>query len=350
MAAVGQALTPVLIAVSVSEHSHLVGVGEPMRMAMSEGDAPAALTRAGTAKSRNTPPTTLTEEAPLKPSTTATEAPAEFGPYERSWNRRDCIVYALGVGAGTDELAYTTDTTRTQPQQVIPTFLINQGVGGRGFRQEWIGNPHRTVHAGHRLVIHSSIAPNGTVATAGRVVEVVPKGSGRLVTVEWETHDAGTGIAVATNTISYFVREPIEDGSSAPSAYTLGREVPSTEPDVEVSESTLPTQALLYRCSGDPNVIHTDPEVARAAGFAGPILHGLCTLGFSARAVLRSFCDGQTARFRGVECRFVAPAYPGDTLITSLWRGADGVSFRTSNQHGAVLLDKGFVVLGEVSS
>jgi len=278
------------------------------------------------------------------------QAPTEFGPYERSWNRRDCIIYALGVGAGTEDLAYTTDSTRSHPQQVIPTFLINQGIGGRGFRQEWIGNPHKTVHAGHRLVIHGRIAVSGTVETAGRIVEIVPKGSGRLVTVEWASHDATSRELLATNTVSYFVREPSENGDSAPSAYALGRDVPETDAECEVAETTLPTQALLYRCSGDPNVIHTDPEVARAVGFKAPILHGLCTLGFAARAVLKEYCEGNTQLFRGVECRFVSPAYPGDTLITSLWRVNDGVSFRTRNQDGVVLLDKGFAALGEVAS
>ena len=278
------------------------------------------------------------------------ETPTEFGPYERSWNRRDCIVYALGVGAGTDELAYTTDTTRRHPQQVIPTFLINQGVGGRGFRQEWIGNPHRTVHAGHRLVIHAPIDPVGSVRTAGRIVETVAKGSGRLVTVEWVSHAAESGVLVSTNTISYFVREPIADGASQQSRYALGRDVPAEPAHDEVSQLTLPTQALLYRCSGDPNVIHTDPEVAQAVGFKAPILHGLCTLGFAARAVLSAFCDGDIRLFRSVECRFVSPAYPGDTLTTSLWSVDGGVAFQTRNQEGTVLLDRGFVGIGEMPS
>lgn len=176
----------------------------------------------------------------MLPSTTEErQTPTEFGPYERSWSRRDCIIYALGVGAGTDDLAYTTDSTRSHPQQVIPTFLINQGIGGRGFRQDWIGNPYRTVHAGHRLVIHGRIAVSGSVETTGRIVETVPKGSGRLVTVEWASHDSASRELLATNTISYFVREPSENGDSVPSAYALGRDVPDTDPDGEVAETTL---------------------------------------------------------------------------------------------------------------
>ncbi|WP_179276882.1 MaoC family dehydratase [Rhodococcus sp. RS1C4] len=271
----------------------------------------------------------------------------EFGPYDRSWNKRDCIIYALGVGAGIDELAYTTDTTRWAPQQVIPSFLINQGIGGRGFRQEWIGDPKRTVHAGHRLVIHSPISAIGAVKTSGHVVETIPKSSGRLVTVVWESRDAESNVLVASNTIAYFVREPDANSASVESRFALGRRVPDCAPSAEVSEQTLTTQALLYRCSGDPNLIHTDPEVARAVGFKGPIMHGLCTLGFATRAILKTFCAGDTQSLRSIECRFAAPAYPGDTLTTALWRTEDGVAFRTRNQDGVVLLDLGHVALAE---
>ncbi len=269
----------------------------------------------------------------------------EFGPYERQWSRRDSIIYALGVGAGTDELQYTTDSTAKRPQQVIPTFMINQGVGGRGFQQSWIGEPNLTVHAGHRLVLHASVAAEGSVQTEGRITEVSPKRSGRLVTVEWQSHNTTAGQLVCENTISYFVREPVPAGMSRPSRYVIGRPVPGAPPTEKITESTLATQALLYRCSGDPNVIHTDPEVAKAVGFKGPILHGLCTLGFAARAILSTVCDGDPGVFRSVECRFVSPGYPGDTLTTSIWHVPGGASFRTSNQDGTVLLDRGFVAI-----
>ncbi len=130
--------------------------------------------------------------------------------------------------------------------------------------------------------------------------------------------------------------------ASQPSRYEIGADIPDRVPDEQVTDQTLPIQALLYRCSGDANIIHTDPSAARSAGFPGPILQGLCTLGFAARALLRTVCAGDTNRFAAVDCRFVSPGFPGYALTTSMWRLApDRVAFRTVSQTGGVLIDRG---------
>ena len=43
-------------------------------------------------------------------------------PYQ--WTDRDTMLYALGVGAGTDDLSFTTDNSHDIAQQVLPTFAI----------------------------------------------------------------------------------------------------------------------------------------------------------------------------------------------------------------------------------
>jgi acyl dehydratase len=89
------------------------------------------------------------------------------------------------------------------------------------------------------------------------------------------------------------------------------------------------TVAELYRLNGDYNPLHADPAVAREAGFARPILHGLCTLGIAGHALLRSCCDYDPGRMRSLTLRFSAPVFPGETLRTEMWRDGDVVSFRT---------------------
>ncbi|MFW5739587.1 MAG: MaoC family dehydratase, partial [Myxococcota bacterium] len=106
--------------------------------------------------------------------------------------------------------------------------------------------------------------------------------------------------------------------------------VPEREPDFRVEQKTLEEQALLYRLSGDTNPLHADPAVAAKAGFdRGPILHGLATLGFAARAVVSATCEGDADRLKFLHGQFRRPVWPGDTLATDGWREDNRVVYQT---------------------
>ena len=105
---------------------------------------------------------------------------------------------------------------------------------------------------------------------------------------------------------------------------------------------TRPEQALLYRLSGDRNPLHADPGFAARGGFRRPILHGLCTYGFTGRALLHTLCGSDPARFLSMFGRFTRPVLPGDTLVVSIWRDGEGTAlFRTATEDGTVVIDRG---------
>ena len=124
-----------------------------------------------------------------------------------------------------------------------------------------------------------------------------------------------------------------------------GAPVPSCEPDEVVSYATRSDQALLYRLSGDRNPLHSDPAFAKRAGFDRPILHGLCTYGFTGRALLHAVCGSDPARFGAMRARFSRPTMPGDTLSISVWDIGDSARgtyrFRTETQRGETVIDGG---------
>ena len=60
--------------------------------------------------------------------------------------------------------------------------------------------------------------------------------------------------------------------------------------------------------------------MARAAGFERPILHGLASYGLVARALLRQCAENNPARLCALDIRFTSPVYPGETLVTEIWR------------------------------
>jgi len=107
-------------------------------------------------------------------------------------------------------------------------------------------------------------------------------------------------------------------GSRGPNQPNI--EIPKSNPDVVEKFRTAPNQAEIYRLSADYNPLHVDPEFAAAAGFKAPILHGLCSFGFSARAILKHFCNNDPKNFKAISVRFITPVYPGETLVIEMWR------------------------------
>lgn len=258
-------------------------------------------------------------------------------PVQASWTERDCMLYALGVGSGTDELEFCTE----KDQRVLPTFAVIPAMRGMG-AVAVLGDVNfaMIVHGEQGITLHRDLPVNGTAVVAGRVVAIWDKGSGAVVEVESDGRTTG-GEPLFSGRSSIFIRgEGGFGGERGPSG--LRYPVPEREPDVVTTVQTRPDQALLYRLSGDMNPLHSDPDFAALAGFDRPILHGLCTYGFTGRALLHEVCGRDPSRFGSMDARFSAPVYPGDALTVSIWKIDDGTwSFRTARQTGDVVLDGG---------
>jgi acyl dehydratase len=270
-------------------------------------------------------------------------------PAERSWSSTDCILYALGVGGGAldptgFELEFTTENSADVTQKVLPTFASIVGAG-RGSRAS-IGtfDPAMLVHAEQSIVLHGAIPTEATVRTTSTLTSIYDKGSGALVRFEAVSVDGQSGEPLFSTGAGLFIRgEGGFGGDRGPSS--KADPLPSRAPDEVVSYATRPDQALLYRLSGDRNPLHSDPVFAKRAGFDRPILHGLCTYGFTGRALLHALCGSDPERFRSMYGRFSRPTYPGDTLTISIWVDGTSARFRTENQRGETVIDHGTVEL-----
>jgi acyl dehydratase len=263
-------------------------------------------------------------------------------PTEVSWTSKDALLYAVGVGAGVDELAYTTENTANTPQQVLPTFPVVIGFGRAAGAMANIGtfNPAMLVHGMQGVTIHQPLPVEGKATVVSRVTGVWDKGKAAVVVTEAEaTMD---GQPLYTTTMSAFIRgEGGWGGDRGPSGPQ--NVPPERAPDHQVTYQTSPDQALVYRLSGDRNPLHSDPSFAAAGGFDRPILHGLCTYGFTGRALLHTLCGSESARFKGMEGRFSSPVIPGEALTISIWNTGDGEAVFTTAVGDRVVIDQGKV-------
>ena len=260
-------------------------------------------------------------------------------PASRSWSSKDALLYAVGVGAGTDELAFTTENTRDTPQRVLPTFAVIVGGGGTPMRAIGSFNPALMLHGEQGIELFDEIPADGEVESRGKIAGIWDKGNAAVVETESVSTNKATGKAIFKTTSTMFLRgEGGWGGDRGPSEKIA---FPDSEPTHQVTYKTREDQALLYRLSGDRNPLHTDPAFAAMGGFEKPILHGLCTYGFTGRALLHTLCGGDPSRFRSMKGRFSRPVIPGESLTVSMWTDGGTVIFRTQNQKLETVLDQG---------
>jgi acyl dehydratase len=264
-------------------------------------------------------------------------------PVERSWTSTDALLYAIGVGAGLgdplQELQFTTENTAGVQQQVLPTYgvLLAQARGAGN-----LGDFDRAmlVHAEQSIELHKPLPVEGTLRTSAMVTGIYDKGSGALIETENRAVDPATGEPMVTTTSGTFIRG--EGGFGGDRGTAPAWELPDRAPDQKVTVPTRPEQALLYRLSGDRNPLHADPAFAARGGFSRPILHGLCTYGFTGRVLLHEVCGSDPARFAYMSGRFSRPVLPGESLVVSIWSGEDSTAqFQTAKEDGTVVIDRG---------
>ena len=261
---------------------------------------------------------------------------------------RDVMLYALGVGAGVPETdAQQLQFTYEGNLKVLPTFGVVPPfpalvglIGAPGMEI----NPMMILHGEQYLeILKQPIPTSGKLTTQPVIRAVYDKGKGALVLLDAVTSDEN-GNKVFFNTFTVFVRG--EGGFGGETGPKPGNMPPDRAPDKVVEEKTLPQQALLYRLSGDRNPLHADPNFSGMAGYEKPILHGLCSFGFAGRAVLQAFCDNKPEKFKSINVRFASHVFPGETIITEMWKEGNKVIFKSKTaERGIDAITNAAVVL-----
>ncbi len=275
-----------------------------------------------------------------------------FKEVEQTYTVRDSIIYALGLGFGADPLdeGQLNFTFEERDFKAVPTMAAVLCTPGFWVRDPGSGVDWKKVlHGEQAIELHRPLPPKATIKARSRITDIIDKGKGKgaLFFAERTLVDGATDEPLATLKSTTFARG--DGGFGGPSGPQPEPHVlPHREPDEVCDLPTLPQAALIYRLSGDPNPLHADPQVAAAAGFDRPILHGLCTLGIAGHAILKTYCDYDTARFKSLKLRFSSPVFPGETIRTEMWRDGKHVSFRAKVvERDVVVLNNGLSVVSD---
>jgi len=273
------------------------------------------------------------------------------GALDASYTKRDCIIYALGIGIGMDP------TDRNQLRFVyepdlaaFPTMAAVLGWPGRMTDPAFGIDERMVVAAELSVVLHRPLAPQASLVAHARIREVIDRGAGNhAILLGTRELVAPDGTSVATVDSAALLRNHGGFGGPVTQA-PKPHQVPSTAPAMVCDLPTPPNLALIYRLTGDENPLHADPARALAAGFPRPILHGAATFGVAAHAILRQH-GYEAERLASVGARFVRPVFPGDTLRTEMWPQAAGNETHISFQcrvpgRDEVVVSNGLAILG----
>lgn len=259
---------------------------------------------------------------------------------ESSYDERDLSLYALGVGAARDPLdknelkhVYELDgefralpTYGAMPQMNAMLTAAKKGelsLPGMSFGFE------RLLHGEQFMEVKRPLSRHAKLKHIFKFKQAYDKAPNAVVTFAISSVDE-SGEEVAYNEMTSFVKGAGGwGGDRGPSGEI--NVPPAREPDAVIEEKTDANQTLLYRLSGDWNPLHADPAFAQAFGYERPILHGMCTFGYCGRHVIKAFCNNDGRYFKNIKVRFAKSVFPGDTLVTKMWKESDTrIIFETS--------------------
>lgn len=271
----------------------------------------------------------------------------DFGSPEQSYTRRDAILYALGVGLGSDPC--DPDDLRFLDERslaVLPTFAVTLCSPGQWIRDPALGvDFKRLVHLAQSARFLAPLAPEAVVSGTARIVSLTDRGEGRgaLLVLDRGIYDAKTGRENCRLQQKLLLRG--DGGFGGEPAPREARFSPEGTANSTYRFRTSPRAALVYRLSGDWNPLHLDPEIAREAGFPRPILHGLASYAVAGVAVSRA-CGRNPAGVKHLACRFSGVVLPGDELLFEVWQHSTATARFRAKIGELTVLDDGEIEWG----
>ncbi len=255
---------------------------------------------------------------------------------------RDCALYALAVGADGTEPQYTYE----HGMHCIPTFGVTPYWGTVNVTpklphpisipvlvEERLRPTQSYVNLDYEFLYHHPITPlKGTFVYRDVLTDLYDRGEGRGMAVKSEVavFDEGGTLLCTNRCTTLFPTLGGYGGTPMPKTASL---IPDRAPDHCIEGHIGATQNLLYRLTGDTNLVHVDKSVAQERGLKGPFVHDLCAFGYVCRMAIAALCPGEPHRVSRLYAAMKTVLYPDTPIALELWVLEDGkAAFRLMNR------------------
>ena len=267
---------------------------------------------------------------------------------------RESALYALSVGAKASDLQYIYELKGDM--KAVPTFGAIPYWAAVGVEphmdlpdsatlrvREAVMPGEAYLHMGHELVIHKPINAYGKQLNYHDEIEdIYDRGEGKGVVArgKLDVYDENGELLCTNYANVFFAKGGGYGGKPMPKSSVV---IPEREPDFVLEDYISPVQNLYYRLTGDTNLIHVDPEYAKGGGLPGPILQGLCSMGFACRMAIDALIPGEPERVTRIAVQMTSPVLPDTPVELQIWKMEEGKAyFRFINKTtGKKILDRG---------
>ena len=255
-------------------------------------------------------------------------------PRYMEYNWRDVALYALAVGAGRNDLMYTYE----KYLKALPTYGTIPYWGTVNVRPyQWMPLPASMLadeiikptisflNMDHEIIMYRPIDPiKGTFQYQDVITDVYDRGEGKgaVVKTRIDVRDEAGNMVCTNYSTTFFHEAGGFGGKPMPKSDVV---IPDREPDFELDDYISPVQNLLYRLTGDTNLVH--PEYAQKMGFETSFMQGLCSFGFSCRLAIQALIPGEPERMTRMAAQMSSVLFPDTPVRLQLWKIDDHKAF-----------------------
>ena len=261
---------------------------------------------------------------------------------ELSYSQRDSIIYSLGIGLGKDPMD-TTELKYVYENGLIafPSMATNFQYKSPLLLKAKL-NMLMVVHGEQGITLHQPMPSNADVFLDTRVINCFDRGESKGAIIETETK---VRLKKDDSSLCTLISKTFARGDGGFGGEDVPASIPvelNDTPDIIHEVTTTEDQALIFRLSGDSNPLHSDPNFAKMAGYPKPILHGLCSYGVACRSIVEALCEKDSKKLKKFNVRFSSPVFPGETIVTEMWKKDDGIHFQSKvKERDKVVLKNG---------